>query len=377
MKQIYLDYNATTPIAPSVLEAMMPFLNDHFGNPSSSYARGRATAEAIEDARMRVASLLAVNQEEVIFTGGGSEANNLAIKGTMLAGGNSRGGHIVISAFEHSSVALPARFLERMGFELTLVDPDPNGVVQPEAVEAAITSETRLVSVMHANNEIGTIQPIKRIASVCRAHDVLLHTDAAQSFGKISTLLDDLDVDLLTIAAHKLYGPKGVGALFVREGLELEPVIHGAGQEFGLRAGTENTAGIVGLGKACSIAAKCLDEASERMEQLRDRLAAALSSQIPHLRIHGLGAPRLPTTLSVSLPRVSGHELLQRIPELCASTGAACHSGMDDVSPTLHAIGVSGAEARGTIRLSVGWYTSQEDIDRAAGWIVGAWEAMT
>jgi cysteine desulfurase len=376
MKQIYLDYNATTPIAPSVLEAMMPFLNEHFGNPSCSYARGRAAAEAIEDARMRVAALLGVNQEEVVFTGGGSEANNLAIKGTMLAGGNARGGHIVISAFEHSSVALPARFLERMGFELTVVDPDASGVVQPEAVEAALTSETRLVSIMHANNEIGTVQPIKRIAAVCRAHDVLLHTDAAQSFGKLPTMIDELDADLLTIAGHKLYAPKGVGALYVREGLELEPVIHGAGQEFGMRAGTENTASIVGLGKAASIAAKCSEEASERMAVLRDRLAANLCSHIPHLRVNGQRAPRLPNTLSVSFPRVSGHELLQRIPELSASTGAACHSGMDDVSPTLHAIGLGAQEARGTVRLSVGWYTSEEDVDRAAEWLIGAWEAL-
>jgi cysteine desulfurase len=377
MKQIYLDYNATTPIAPSVLEAMMPFLNEHFGNPSSNHARGRAAAEAIEDARMRVASLLGVDQEDIVFTGGGTESNNLAIKGVMLAGGNTRGGHVVISGFEHPSITQPVRFLERLGFDVSVVDPDSNGVVQPAAVAAALSSETRLVSIMHANNELGTIQPIGEIAELCHARDVLVHTDAAQSVGKITAMIDELGADLLTLAGHKLYAPKGVGALYVREGLELEPVLHGAGQESGLRAGTENTPYIVGLGKACSIAAKCQADAADRMSQLRDRLANLLSSHIPHLKINGQRAPRLPNTLSVCLPGINGDELLQRIPELCASTGAACHSGVDEVSPTLHAIGLTPHEARGTLRLSVGWYTSEEEIDRAANLLIGAWEALT
>lgn len=376
MRQIYLDYNATTPVAPSVVEAMTPFLSEHFGNPSSNHARGRAAAEAIEDARMRVAALLGANQDEIVFTGGGTESNNLAIKGAMLAGGNDRGGHIVISGFEHSSVSQPTRFLERLGFDVSIAEPDRHGIVQPSAVERVLSRETRLVSVMHANNEIGTIQPLRQIAEVCRANDVLLHTDAAQSVGKIRAMIDELNVDMLTIAGHKFYAPKGVGALFVREELELEPVIHGAGQEFGLRAGTENTAAIVGLGKACSVAFKGMEEAADRMSSLRDKLASLICAAIPHSLVNGLQAPRLPNTLSISLPRISGNDLLNRIPELAASTGSACHSGAEDVSPTLHAIGMTAEQARGTLRLSVGWYTSGEEIDRAATLIIGAWEAM-
>jgi cysteine desulfurase len=376
MRPIYLDYNATTPIAPSVVEAMTPFLKEHFGNASSSHARGRAAAEAIEDSRMRVASLLGANQDEIVFTGGGTESNNLAIKGAMLAGGNDRGGHIVISGFEHSSVVQPARFLERLGFDVSVAEPDRHGVVQPTTVERLLTDETRMVSIMHANNEIGTIQPLRQIAEICRAQEVLLHTDAAQSVGKIRTMIDELNVDLLTLAGHKFYAPKGVGALFVREGLELEPLLHGAGQEFGLRSGTENTPSIVALGKACSIAFKCLEEAGDRMTELRDKLAAEICAAIPHARVNGLQAPRLPNTLSITLPRVSGTALLSRIPELAASTGSACHSGTDDVSPTLHALGMTAEQARGTLRLSVGWYTSTEEIERAAELIIGAWESM-
>jgi cysteine desulfurase len=376
MRQIYLDYNATTPIAPSVIEEMTPFLSGHFGNASSSHARGRAAAEAIEDARMRVASIVGANQDEIVFTSGGTESNNLAIKGAMLAGGNDRGGHIVISGFEHPSVTQPTRFLEQLGFEVSIAEPDRHGIVQPAAVERVLTQETRLVSVMHANNEIGTIQPLRQIAELCRSQGILLHTDAAQSVGKIRTMIDELSVDLLSIAGHKLYAPKGVGALFVREELELEPLMHGAGQEFGLRAGTENTASIVALGKACSIANKCLDESADRMSSLRDKLASLICSSIPHSQVNGLQAPRLPNTLSITLPRVSGTDLLNRIPELAASTGSACHSGAEDVSPTLHALGMTPEQARGTLRLSVGWYTSAEDIDCAAGLIVGAWEAM-
>jgi cysteine desulfurase len=376
MRQIYLDYNATTPIAPSVVEEMTPFLTEHFGNASSMYARGRAAAEAIEDARMRVASIVGANQDEIVFTSGGTESNNLAIKGAMLAGGNDRGGHIVISGFEHPSVTQPTRFLENLGFEVSIAEPDRHGIVQPAAVERVLTRETRLVSVMHANNEIGTIQPLRQIAELCRSNGVLLHTDAAQSVGKVRTMIDELNVDLLSIAGHKLYAPKGVGALFVREELEIEPLMHGAGQEFGLRAGTENTASIVALGKACSIAHKCLDEAADRMSSLRDKLASLICSSIPHSQVNGLQAPRLPNTLSITLPRISGTALLNRIPELSASTGSACHSGAEDVSPTLHALGMTAEQARGTLRLSVGWYTSAEDIDCAAGWIIGAWEAM-
>ena len=250
MQHIYLDYNATTPIAPSVVDAMTPFLTDHFGNPSSSHALGRAAAEAIEDARAQVAGLLGCSHDEVVFTSGGTESNNMAIKGAMFRGVVGSG-HLIISAIEHPAVVEPAKFLERIGFDLTVVPCDSNGVVQPETVAAAIRPDTRLVSIMHANNEIGTVQPIAQIAAICHKNGILVHTDASQAVGKIPTYVDHMDVDMLTIAGHKLYAPKGIGALYVRDGLDLEPAMHGAGHENGMRPGTENTAFIVGLGRAC------------------------------------------------------------------------------------------------------------------------------
>ncbi|HEX5102254.1 MAG TPA: cysteine desulfurase family protein [Pirellulaceae bacterium] len=377
MRRIYLDYNATTPIAPSVREAMLPFLGEHFGNPSSSHALGRACLEAVEDARGQVASLLGADAEEIVFTGCGSESNNLALKGLLLRGGRSGGGHLVISAIEHPSVVETARFLERLGCDVSIVPVTGQGVVQPEAVRKALRDDTVLVSIMHANNEIGTIQPLVSIAETCHEAGVLLHTDAAQSAGKIRTQVDELQVDLLTIAGHKLYAPKGVGALFVRQGIDLEPLVHGGGQESGLRSGTENVASIIGLGAAASLAAKSLDAAQERLAQLRDRLLAALREGIGEgLIVHGQHAPRLPNTLAVSFPAASGYDLLARVPELCASTGSACHSGAQHISPTLAALGASADAARGTIRLSLGWYTSEEEIERAASLLIGAWEAV-
>ncbi|MCA9154819.1 MAG: cysteine desulfurase, partial [Planctomycetales bacterium] len=264
MRQIYLDYNATTPVAPSVLEAMLPFFKQHYGNPSSGHAFGRACNEAIEDARSQVAALLGATSEEIVFTSGGTESNNLALKGVMLRYAPVVKGHLVISAIEHPSVVAPARFLERLGFRLTIVPCDENGVVSPEAVEAALRSDTVLVSVMHANNEVGVVQPIHDIAEVCRARGIMVHTDASQSAGKLRTLVHELGVDLLTLAGHKFYAPKGVGALYVREGLSLEPFMHGAGHEGGLRAGTENVPYIAGLGKASMLAARGLDDAADR-----------------------------------------------------------------------------------------------------------------
>jgi cysteine desulfurase len=375
MRHLYLDYNATTPVAPSVREAMLPFLGERFGNPSSSHALGRACFEAIEDARGKLAGLLGCDAEEIVFTGGGTESNNLALQGIAQQRGRSSGGHIVISAMEHPSVVEPARFLERMGFEVTVVPVTGQGIVQPAAVESAMRGDTLLVSVMLANNEIGTIQPLKQIAEVCRAAGVPLHTDAAQAVGKIRTPVNELGVDLLTIAGHKMYAPKGVGALYIRQGTALEPVLHGAGQEGGLRAGTENVAGIVGLGAAAALAAKGLDSSHERLEKLRDRLLSELRVAIgEQLVVHGERASRLPNTLSVSFPGVNGYELLARIPELCASTGSACHSETHAISPTLAAMGVSSDVARGTVRLSLGWYTSEENVERAASLLVGAWE---
>jgi cysteine desulfurase len=382
MRHIYLDYNATTPIAPSVREAMAPFLAEHYGNPSSGHALGRAAHEAIVDARMQAAMLIGADPETIVFTSGGTESNNLALKGVMLAAGmpmagRHASGRLAISAIEHPAIVEPARFLERMGFELTIIPCDRRGVVTPDAVRRALTDDTLLVSIMHANNETGVIQPIREIASICREREVLLHTDAAQSAGKIRVSVEELGVDLLTIAGHKLYAPKGVGALFVRPGVKLEPLLHGAGHEGGLRAGTENTPYIVGLGKACTLAAKGLDEVSERMLELRERLLARLRWVIgDRLLVHGGEAARLPNTLSVGFPGVVGADLLARAPELCASTGAACHGAAGHVSATLAAMGVPVEAARGTVRLSLGWTTSQDEVDRAANLLLAAWEDL-
>ncbi len=375
MRQIYLDYNATTPIAPSVIEAMMPFFSNHYGNPSSAHAMGRAANESIEDARCKVAGLIGCDRNEIVFTGCGTEANNLALKGVMLAEGHARG-HMVISAIEHPAISEPAKFLERIGCELTIVPCDENGVVRAADVEAAIRPNTKLISVMHANNEIGTIQPIREISEVCRSRNILLHSDASQTTGKIPVSVDYLDVDLLTMAGHKFYGPKGIGVLFVREGLGLESLLHGAGHEQGVRGGTENTPYIVGLGQAAVLVSKSLDESVEKMTDLRDRLYDQLSHSIVGLRVNGYNAERLPNTLSVCFPEVVGDELLRRVPEICASTGAACHSGEVFGSSTLSAMGLSDPQIAGTVRLSVGWTTSEEEIDRAANLLIDAWENL-
>ncbi len=377
MRQIYLDYNATTPSAAGVPEAILPFLAEHFGNPSSSHSLGRAAHEAVEDARGHVAALLGADADEIVFTSGGTESNNLALKGILQRHSFGGEGHIIISGIEHPSVVAPAQYLERMGYDVTVLPVSGQGLVQANAVRAALRGDTVLVSVMHANNEIGTLQPLKAIADVCHEQQVLLHTDASQSIGKVRTLVDELDVDLLSIAGHKVYAPKGIGALYVRRGLGIEPLIHGAGHEGGLRAGTENVPYIVGLGKACLLAAKGLDENYEQMLSLRDRLWNLLQREVGgELVLHGRLAPRLPNTLSVSFPGVSGHEMLARIPELCASTGSACHSDTASMSPTLAAMGIESDVARGTIRLSLGWYTTEDDVDRAASLLTGAWEGL-
>jgi cysteine desulfurase len=377
MKMIYLDYNATTPVAPSAIEAMLPFLSEHYGNPSSSHALGRACQEAIEDARSKVAALIGADPDEVFFTSGGTESNNLAIQGVMMLNVPPLDGHLIVSAIEHPAVAEPAKHLQRMGFEVTVVRCNGHGVVEPEEIEAAMRPDTRLVSIMHANNETGVIQPLGEISEICRDHEVLFHTDAAQTIGKIPSYVDELGVDLLTLAGHKLYGPKGVGALYVRRGVKLEPLLRGAGHERGIRPGTENVPYLVGLGHVAMLALKSLDASRQKMAALRDQLQDQLAGAIGSgLRVNGVEAPRLPNTLSVSFPEVAGAELLARIPELCASTGSACHSGHYGMSPTLNAMGLSIAQARGTVRLSVGWFTSEDEIQRAADLLIGAWEAM-
>ncbi|QEG22740.1 cysteine desulfurase family protein [Mariniblastus fucicola] len=375
MKQIYLDYNATTPIDASVVEAMMPFFQTHFGNPSSTHSVGRAAREAIEDARAKVSALIGCDRDEVIFTGGGTEASNMAIKGVMFAGGEP-GGHMITTAIEHPATIEPARFVERLGCELTVVGCDENGVVDPQAIADAIRPDTRLVSVMHANNEIGTIQPIREIAEICHEKSVVVHADASQSIGKIPAFVDQLDVDLMTVAGHKFYAPKGIGVLFVREGLDIESLLHGAGHEGGLRAGTENTPYIVGLGRAAFLAASLLDESSGISATLRDKFWKTISSNVPRAVAHGMQAERLPNTLSIAFPNVSGAEMLSRVPEVCASLGAACHSSGEHRSGTLHAMGVDQDLMRGTIRFSFGRSSNAEEAERAAMLMVDAWETL-
>lgn len=370
-KPIYLDYNGTTPIAPEVAEAMQPFWVSEFGNPSSGHAYGRIPKDAVARARRQVAELLGCLPPEIVFTSGGTEANNHALKGIVMAA--HRGGHMITSAIEHPAVREVCRFLERFGIETTCLPVDDLGRVDPDAVKAAIRTDTRLISIMHANNEVGTLEPIAAIASIARARAIPLHTDAAQSVGKIPTRVDDLGVDLLSVAGHKLYAPKGIGALYVRPGLTLENFCHGAGQEAGRRAGTENVALIVALGKACEIAARDLDQNRVQMRDMRDRLHQGLAAGLTDVRLNGHPEKRLPNTLSLSFQGVTADRLLAAIgDEIAASAGAACHADTVTVSHVLQAMHVPEAWARGTVRFSVGKTTTREDIDTAVSVITAA-----
>lgn len=376
MRPIYLDYNATTPIAPSVLEAMMPFLVEHYGNPSSRHAMGTAVYQAVEDARERVAELLGADTDEIFFTSGGTESINLALQGIM-EDEDGYSGHLVVSAVEHPAVAAPANYLQRMGCALTVVPTDRWGRVDPLQVAEAIRDDTILLSVMHANNEIGTLQPIREIAQVCRERGVFCHTDASQSPGKVRVNVNELGVDLLTLAGHKMYAPKGVGALYVRRGTPIRPLLHGAGHERGLRPGTENVASLVGFGQAARLANHSTDENSAHLAERRDRLYARLREGIgEELTFNGHPVERLPNTLSVNFPRVAGQQLLERAANVYASTGAACHSGGSSMSATLAAIQLEPEAARGTVRLSLGWTTSVEEVDRASDSLLSAWESL-
>ncbi len=371
MKPIYLDYNATTPIEKEVAEAMLPFLQEHFGNPSSSHALGRRCKEGVDQARRQVAALLNCQPEEIVFTGTGSEANNLAIKGFLDANPGA-GKHIITSAIEHPAVSDVCDHLSGKGYEISVLPVSADGVVNPADIQRAIRSDTSLISIMHANNEVGTIQPIQEIARLAKSHGIVFHTDAAQSLGKIKADVNELGVDLLTIVGHKLYTHKGIGALFIREGITIGRQIHGAGHERGRRAGTENVLQIVGLGKACEIAIRDLDKNEAHMRSMRDRLEVQLTQALPDALVNGLHAPRLPNTLSISFPGIEAQSLLARIPEIAASTGAACHSDRVDLSATLAAMQIDAHHGMGTIRLSTGRFTTIEEIDLAAEKIIEA-----
>ena len=371
-RPIYLDFNATTPIDHIVSEAMLPYLEEHFGNPSTNYVYGQRTRQAVEHAREQVASLIGAKPREIVFTSGGSESDNQAIIGTALAN-MRKGKHIVTLSIEHPAVINTCRYLQtRLGFKVTYLPVDRYGLVSAEQVRQAITAETILITIMHANNEVGTIEPIKEIAGVARERGVVFHTDAAQSCGKIPVDVKRLKVDLLTMAGHKLYAPKGIGALYVRNGTTVDPLIHGASQEKGQRAGTENVPYMVGLGLACDLAREDLEEYGTRIEGLRDRLHARIAEGLgaDQVRLNGHPQKRLPNTLNISIRGIVGEELLAATPEIAASTGAACHSGSTEPSSVLLEMGISHEWALGALRLSLGRWTNKQDVDAAADLII-------
>ncbi len=361
MRRIYLDYNASTPIDPAVASAMRPFLERDFGNPSSRHWAGPGAKAALEAARSQVATLLACHSDEIVFTSGGSEANNLALKGIFFAL-HGKGEHIITTRIEHPAILAPCRFLERLGAHVTYLPVDGTGLVNPDELRRAITPRTILISIMHANNEVGTIQPIADCARIAREHGVLFHTDAAQSVGKIATAVNDLGVDLLSIAGHKLYAPKGVGALFVRRGVAIESLIHGAGHEGGRRAGTESALLAAGLGKACELAGDL--SPLEHVRGLRDYFWEILRRQMGDaVVLNGHPTQRLPNTLNVSFPGRTGTEILAGLDGVAASTGSACHAGRIELSPVLEAMGIAPEVGMGAIRFSLGRGTTRQDID--------------
>jgi cysteine desulfurase NifS/selenium donor protein len=376
MESIYLDYNATTPIDPLVADAIRPFLQDIFGNPSSIHAEGFRAKEAVETARKQVAAMLNCHPDEIVFTSGGTESNNFAIKGIAFANRN-KGDHIITSCIEHPSVIEVCRYLEKQGFTVTYLPVDEYGQVDPADVEKKITSSTILVTIMHANNETGTIQPVEKIGQIAGKHRIPFHSDAAQSAGKIPVDVGKMKVDLLSLAGHKIYSPKGVGALFIRRGVHLEKLIHGADHEQNLRAGTENVMSIVGFGKACEIVTGRLHRPSDNIQGLRDLLFQQIKKEIPEIKLNGHPEHRLPNTLNISFPGVEAALLLGKIAPVAASAGAACHSGNEVISPVLSAMKVPDHLAMGSIRFSLGRMTKQSEIKQAIPIIVNAYRTLT
>ncbi|CAL9656180.1 Cysteine desulfurase IscS [Streptomyces sp. enrichment culture] len=371
---VYLDYNATTPVDPRVAEAMWPHVTDFFGNPSSSHSFSQEPRRALVEARARVAGLIGARTREIVFTCSGSEADLLALRGAVLASGRPHP-HVITQATEHPAVLETCRALERLhGARLTVLPVDGDGLVEPAALAAAFTEDTVLVSVMAANNETGALQPVTELAALAHEHGALFHCDAAQAVGKIPLDVGEVGVDLLTIVGHKMYAPKGAAALFVRDGLRLEPVVYGGGQERGLRAGTENVALAVALGSAAQLAADELASgAPARIAALRDDLHQRLANGLPgRVHLNGPDKQRLPNTLNVSVDGVLGHELLAAAGQIAASTGSACHSGTHTPSPVLTTMGLDTDRALGALRLSLGRWSTAEDIESAAATLVRA-----
>ena len=371
---IYLDHNATTPILPEVVDAMLPYLREHFGNPSSSHVYGRRARDAIARARGQVAILLGCDEDEVIFTSGGTEANNLAIRGVVEARSVRR--HVVTTVVEHSATAHPCAWLERHGVRVTRIGVDGDGRARVDEARAAIAADTALVSVMHSNNETGVLQPVAEITGLAHEFGAVLHTDAAQSVGKVALNVRQIGVDLLSVAGHKLYAPKGVGALYVRRGTLMVPFVLGAGHERGLRPGTENVAAIVGLGVACEIAGRDMEIVAARVAGLRDELWERLAAAVPGIQLNGHRTLRLPNTLNVRFPGASGNAILEGAPAIAASTGSACHAGGESASAVILAMAVAPDEAIGSVRLSLGRGTTLADVVAAADALVQSWRCV-
>jgi len=381
MCRIYLDHAATTPTHPDVVKAMLPFFTDAFGNPSSIYSYGQEAKAAVEKARTKTAELIGARSEEIVFTSGGTEADNFALKGVAYANGH-KGNHIITTSIEHHAVMEVCKFLGRRGFTITYLPVDEYGLVDPDDVRKAITTKTMLISIIHANNEVGTIEPVSEIGKIAREAEVFFHTDAVQTVGHIPVNVDELKVDLLSISAHKFYGPKGVGALYVRKGTKLVPLMQGGEQEKMRRAGTENVPAIAGLGKAVELAGQEMDKEAERLVGLRDKVIKGLMDKVDHIRLNGHPTTRLPNNINVSVDFVEGESMLLNLDleGICASTGSACSSASLEPSHVLLALGLSPEQAHGSLRFTLGRENSEEGMERVLDvlpGIVGKLRAMS
>ncbi|MDR1491524.1 MAG: cysteine desulfurase [Planctomycetaceae bacterium] len=376
MRLIYLDYNATTPVAPEAQEAILPFLSEYYGNPSSQYVLGRAAFEVLEESRFHLANLLRCERSEIIFTSGGTESCNLALMGTAFCVAPRGSGHLVVSSIEHPAVLQTAKFLESMGYGLSIVTPNRQGIIDPESVMEAIQENTFLVSITLAHHETGILQPVSQIAERCRLAGVLVHADACQAVGTIPVHVARLNVDLLSMSGHKMYASKGIGALFVRHGAPILPILHGEENECGLRSGMENVPGIVAFGKMANVAEKYMQQSMERMTHFRNQIETILTKTVPGLIVNGKDTERLPNTSLLTFPRVFADQMRQRLPELCFSTSSSPLGRNDKTSPALSALGRSAAQIQGTIRLSVGRFNSEEQIVRASEMLASAWENL-
>ena len=371
-KLIYMDHAATTPTRPEVVEAMLPYFHERFGNPSSLYSIARESKKVVESARETIARALGADPMEIFFTSGGTESDNWALKGVALAN-RKKGDHIITSAIEHHAVLHTAEYLEKQGFRVTYVPVDPSGLVDPGVIEDSITDKTVLISIMTANNEIGTIEPIREIGSIANNHGIPFHTDAVQAAGHIPLSVKDDEITLLSLSAHKFYGPKGIGVLYIKKGTRIDPLLHGGGQERNRRAGTENLAGIVGLATALDIAVRTMNEEGDRLRNLRDRLISGIESAVPHTRLNGHPTKRLPGNVNMSVEFIEGESMLLLLDGhgICASTGSACTSGSLEPSHVMMAIGLPHELAHGSLRLTLGEANTDEEVDKVLEVIPG------